>query len=464
MRTILINFSNSFFIRNFLRTDALARLREAGDIRLVLLAPQDKLDYYQKEFPYPELVFDVLPETKHFLIERFFRFLETASVHTHTATMIRRYDFVRSKNAKFLMTRLWLGAVRRICWELGRFWWWRQCIRFAYAILPSITFRDAFLKYKPDLVYCPTMLYHDMRIVQEAKKAMIPTVGMVLSWDNLYSKSLIRAHPDWLLTHTPLAKTQSALRGDYPPERVLVTGVPQYDRYFTKKDIVSREQYMREIGADPAKKLIVYGTSGKGSLWIDLDILKIIHEEIGKGSFAEPFDLLLRAHPRYDFSPQKLQFIRDQYHFFAIPSTTHLGNGKNDWEFDEEKTAFLANTLAHADIVISMYSTFFIEAAVFDRPLIGIAFDGEVKRPFWDSAERFFEWDHLKEIKELNGIWHVRSRRELVCAINAYFKNPALYKEGRRRIMEMQSHYTDGKSAERVANVMVNLLRKGKPE
>lgn len=460
MRTILINFGNSFFVRNFLRTDAPAHLRAAGDIRLVLLAPKEKLEYYKKEFPQAEFVFDELPNTKNFWVERLFRFLETASVHTHTATMIRRYDFVRSRGTKFLFTRLWLAGVRRVCWELGRFRWWRKCIRFAYFLLPSGTFANAFFQYKPDLVYCPTMLYNDMRIVKEARKAGIPTLGMILSWDNLYSKSLIRVHPDWLMAHTELAKKQAEKFGDYPPERVRVTGIPQYDRYFTQKDIIAREDFMKAIGADPHKKLIVYGTSGKGSLWIDLDILNIIHEEKDKGSFAEEFELLLRAHPRYDFPPQKLEFIRNQYHFLAVSSTLHLGGGGNDWEFDEEKTVFLANTLAHADIVISMYSTFFIEAAIFDKPLVGIAFDGEKKRPYWDSAVRFFEWDHLKEIRELKGIWHVRSRRELTDAINAYLKNPALYREGRVRMKEVQSHYIDGKSAERVANIMRELVGK----
>ncbi len=459
MKTILINFGNSFFVRNFLRTDALVRLRGEKDIRLVLLAPREKIEYYKKEFPFPELVFDALPETKNFLIERFFRFLETASVHTHTATMIRRYDFVRSDKNKLFVTRLWLAAVRRTCWELGRFWWWRNSIRTLYFFLPTHTFHGAFLKYRPNLVYCPTMLYHDVRIIKEAKKQGILTLGMILSWDNLYSKSLIRAHPDWLIAHTDLAREQIARFGDYPTNRVLVTGVPQYDRYFTRKGIAARENFFKSIGADPKKKLIVYGTSGKGSLWIDLDILKIIHEEIKKGSIAEPIDVLLRAHPRYDLPPNKLKFIQDHYHFLAIPSTMHFGGGNNDWEFDEEKTNFLANTLAHADIVISMYSTFFIEAALFDKPLIGVAFDGEKERSYWDSAVRFFEWDHLKEIRELNGIWHVRSREELIYALNEYMKTPALYREGRKKIARAQSQYTDGKSAKRVADVMITLLQ-----
>jgi hypothetical protein len=47
--------------------------------------------------------------------------------------------------------------------------------------------------------------------------------------------------------------------------------------------------------------------------------------------------------------------------------------------------------------------------------------------------------------------------------MNAYMENPELYADGRKRIADAQSYYTDGKSAERVAAIMINLLKTGKP-
>jgi CDP-glycerol glycerophosphotransferase (TagB/SpsB family) len=102
-----------------------------------------------------------------------------------------------------------------------------------------------------------------------------------------------------------------------------------------------------------------------------------------------------------------------------------------------------------------MYSTFFIEAAIFDKPLIGIAFDGLKKLPYWDSASRFFEWDHLRDIKPLNGIWLVDDKNELILAINKYLKEPNFLKEGREKIVSKQVQFTDGGSAERMANVII---------
>ena len=114
--------------------------------------------------------------------------------------------------------------------------------------------------------------------------------------------------------------------------------------------------------------------------------------------------------------------------------------------------------LAHADLVITMYSTFFIEAAIFDKPLIAIAFDGFKKLDYWNSAERFFEWDHLKEIGELGGIWRVKSREELLAAINFYLANPGHLKDGRKKIVLRQTQFRDGQSAKRVADAILKFL------
>ena len=141
-----------------------------------------------------------------------------------------------------------------------------------------------------------------------------------------------------------------------------------------------------------------------------------------------------------------MERIKKQYGFLAEPSMAHAGTGKDSWEFDEAAIRLLTNTLWHADIIVTMYSTFFIEGAICDKPLIGIAFDGTQKNNFWNSAARFFEWDHLAEIKPLGGIRLVHSNAELAEAISAYLQHPQYDHEGRARIVSQQCGFTDGKA------------------
>lgn len=456
-KTILIKFDNSFFVRNFLRTDIFSILSSVGDLCMVFLAPEKKLTYYRKEFLGANVIFDVCPETRFFLSERVFRFVETASIHSHTVTLLQKTDFVRAKGQKILITRVGVYAIRRLLWQLGRFRWWRNLIRAMYRSLPSNTFASSLAKWKPDLVYCSSMVYTDFRLLKEAKKAGFKTLGMILSWDNLHSKTMLRVFPDNLMVHTDDTMTQVMRYADYPKERMRVSGLPQYDRYFRRTGVTGRDQFIQSIGGDPSKKLIVYAVSGKAGLHIDLGIVKMIRDAIAANEISQDAEILFRAYPRYDFSPEKVVHITRELRCLVRPVMTHVGEGRDNWEFDEDAISFLANTLAHADAVVALYTTFFIEAALFDKPLIAVGFD-ERNVSYWDSAKRFFEWDHLRELYHLGGIQRVESRKELIEAINASFKNPSELHEGRMRMIARQSQFTDGKSGERVARIILDLL------
>lgn len=453
MKTILAKFDSSFFVRNFMRTDALNKILDTGDVQFVFLVPQEKLDYYKKEFSQENIIFEVLPDIKQYSIERIFNLIERFSIHTRTVYMIFRSEFERTKNLG-IIRRCVIFVFKFFLWQIGIFSFWRKLIRKIYFLIPSKKFKKFFEKYDPDLIFLPYMVFTDYALLKEAKKLGIKTLGMTLSWDNLYSKTFLLAHPDYLIVQTKKVEEQVRITGDYRG-KIFVCGIPQYDRHFSKKDIVSKEEFFKKIGADPAKKLIVYAFSGKQGLHLDFDILNIINEARKRGEFTEEVEILARPYPRTDFPEEKLERIRREFRILAFSSTKHVGG---DWEFDEESIFLLENTLTHADIVITMYSTFFIEAAIFDKPLLGVAFDGSKKLPYWDSASRFFEWDHLRDIKPANGIWLVHSRDELISAINKYLKEPHYLKEGRKKITQKQVQFTDGLSGKRVAEVILKII------
>ena len=454
-KTILSMFHDGFFVRNILRTDALPILLNAG-VRLVLLVPKDKIDYYKKEFPDERGVFDVAPNIRGKLIERFFNTLERFSIHTNTIYMIIRSEFARSGNV-FFPKRLAVFCFKICLWAIGYFKLWRMAVRGLYRAFPSGEFGVFFKKYNPDLVFLPYMMFSDYALLKEAKKEGIKTLGMTLSWDNLYSKTFLLTHPDYLIVQTDIIANQVREMGDYNGG-LSVAGIPQYDFHFKKTGIVSRDEFMRSIGADPQKKTILYAFSGKQGMHLDFEILSMLVRASKKGKFIEPIEIIARPYPRSDFPKEKFEHLKREFDILGESSTAHIGTGSADWEFDEHSIAFLENSLAHADIVITMYSTFFIEAAIYGKPLVGVAFDGEKERSYWDSAKRFFEWDHLRDIKPLGGIWLTKSKEELVEAVNVYLKNPDFMKEGREKIVQRQVQFVDGLSGQRVAEVILNIL------
>lgn len=459
MKTILIPISNSFFVRNFLRTDAFNNMRDMPEVRLVFLAFPDKIEYYRREFLAGDTVFDILPNIRLKFFERFFKFWEYSSVHTRTSKMLLEDYLFYNEAKESVLRRLFFFLVGMMCWNLGKFRRWHSLIRRIYKFSNHREIDELLDKWQPDLVFAPSMVYpEDHALLRAAKKNGIKTIGMVLSWDNLWSKAILRVFPDKLLVHVDLIKKQAIEMAGYPAEKIIVTGIPQYDRHFNKRGIAGREEFFKSIGADPRKKLLVYALSGKKSLQLDIDILKIIGKNIKNQRIEENVEVLVRPYPRLGLSEEAISELRANYSFLSHPAVTNVGSGSDSWEFGEGSIEFLLNTLEYADIVLVTHSTFFIEAANFDKPLIGVAFDADPRADYRHSAKRFFKWEHLAGIKETGGIWLVNSEEELINAINSYLENPKLLSSGRRRIVETQTQFTDGESGVRLAKAVLEML------
>ncbi|OGF69639.1 hypothetical protein A3C75_03290 [Candidatus Giovannonibacteria bacterium RIFCSPHIGHO2_02_FULL_44_31] len=457
MKRILIPVSNSFFVRNFLRTEGLKILLGRPEIEPVFLVPKNKLEYYQKEFASPRITFLAIPSARG-VFENFFKFLETSSIHTRTILMQQYFYLKRAGAQENIFLRYFIFFLGRFLWLLGKFYWWRNFLRYLYWLAPNARFKKIFENIKPDLVFCPTLIYDEYLLLKTAKKKGIKTLGMISSWDNFYSKTFLRVYPDYLLVQTNYLKSLANNLADYPLEKIAVTGVPQYDRYFSKSGVVSREEFIKSLGGNPGKKLILYAFSGKMGITVDFEMLDILSMAFKEGKISKSTQVLVRPYPKNDFSPERVLKTRERFGFLVRPVAGHIGGGKGNWEFEEESLAFLLNSLAHADVIINMYSTFFIEGAIFDKPLIAVAFDGHQRLDYWNSARRFFDWDHLADIKKSGGISIVKSPEELMSAINSCLGNPNFLSEGRKKIVSQQAGFYDGNSAKRIAENILKFI------
>jgi len=463
-KTILIPITNNFFARNFLNSDAFLLLKNEPDLRLVFLAHKNKLDFYRRTLQGGNVLFEQMPPVEDKILEKFFRFLEQSSIVT-SRTRIDHVSYLLRGSGKHyflrVIERLPIFLTKEFFRLLGHFGsLWRALTRFTYKVIPSSYYKNIFDTYRPNLIFCPTMVWsEDYALIREAQKAGIKTSGQVFSWDTFYSKTFLRLHPDLLIVQTDYIKKQAETLGDFPSGKIVVTGVAQYDYHFKKDGLLSRQEFFKQIGADPKKKLILYALSGKAAFGIEFDILDILHSIIREKELSCDVQVLLRPYPKLDFSEAKLELLRERYGFLGRPSTTAFGSMRGQWSMDEDDIVYLLNSLAHADIIINMYSTFLVEGAIFNKPLIAPAFDGYKKRIYWNSGRRFFDWDHLRDVKRYGGVTIVHSRNELTGSINNYLQNPDLKSAERRKIVKEQCQFTDGRSGERVARVLIGLIR-----
>jgi hypothetical protein len=458
MKRILIPVSNSFFSRNFLRNGFATMLKREG-WSVIFLAPSEKIAYYKKEFGCDAL-FGELPRNEPSTADYFFRKLEGWSIHSRFILLAHLYFLTRPNSKDSLIARLLIFPIRLLLWQLGRFRLWRAFIRSLFSFTPHHHIRALLKDYAPDVVFCPFInLGQEWHFLKEAKKLGIRTVGMTPSWDNFYSKTFLRVQPDALLVQTYFMREQAVCYGDYPLENIFVTGVPQYDRFFLGNGIVQRDEFLKSIGVDPKKKLIVFGCSGKISYESDVAMLPILRGILDRLGLSDSTQVLVRPHPKRVLAEYVLEKSRRELNFIAETHLSRLDVSRDPWEFDEHSISFLANTLAHADVVITICTTFFVEAAIFGKPLVAIGFDIGKEKIYWNSSRRFAEWEHLADIFRTDGIWRVKSESELSCAISAYLANPTLHIAGRKRIVREQAVFTDGKSLERVVKSLSDIYK-----
>ena len=118
----------------------------------------------------------------------------------------------------------------------------------------------------------------------------------------------------------------------------------------------------------------------------------------------------------------------------------------------------LANTLAHSDVVVNVASTTAIEAAMCDTPIVNIGFDGATRRPFLDSAARYYRYTHYRPLVEARAVRVAKSPEDMLELIRRYLERPDLDREGRAWAVDEQCYRNDGRASERVAEFVLREL------
>ncbi len=429
-------------------TDFLARI--ADKARIVLFVPSEKLSYFEERFGSERILVRGI-NAKLSARDLFLRKVALMFSGTHGLFIKRRAQlyadnrvltYVANSTASFLVGNSRVGP-----------WIAQTCNRI---FLRSSLFRSSFEEFSPDAVFATDVQNEfDVRMLSEAKALHLPTIGMVRSWDNLSSKGLLRILPDRFVVHNEIIKRELIELNYAPTEAISVIGIPHYDRY-SKPDVTERELFLQSFGFDPERKTILYAPIGDRYI-SDNGLDSLVIETLMKLEV----NVLVRLPPTDHVS------YKDAYQgpaLLAIYGTGSRpwrpgkrGEGVKESEIDSEDEQRLVDSLAHADVVVTGHSTIVIDAAAFDRPIVVIAFD-EKERSYWDSVKRYYDYEYYAPIRESGGIRFAESEADLLVQVGEYLKNAERDREGRERLVREQCGALDGRSAERLANEIVNVL------
>ena len=459
-KTIIMPIYNGARARSIFNTDIYGELISDDSLKLVIACPSVKVDFYRENFPAGNVVFEAvdLPsehELGRVLSRVAFNLLPTSTIRGKHKIYYHRYG----NYFKFFI----LGIANR---TLGPLPFIKNFIRFLDKFVPLNADAAAlFEKYHPDLLIAPDIVFPPDRIfMRVASRSDVYTVGMARSWDNLTSKGVVQVMPEKLVVYTNRMVEEAIKIVGMKREDVFMAGPPQFDRYY-KKSETTREQFLKGLGISPEKRVVLTAPffdryTGSAVVMINglLDAIKI-------GKLPKDIQILVRYRPGTPPIAEGL-LKKSENLTITVPCEVHFdGRGRlsttEDFEWRKEDVDLLMNSLRFSDVVINTVSTLSVDASVYDKPVINVRFDAEPSCPPMHSVMIMLpNHDHYKAIEASGGVKLVGSMDEMILAINAYLKNPALDAEGRERLRQEQIVFTDGKAGHRIADFIKGELVK----
>ncbi len=452
MKTIFLTIFEGTEAKNILRTEIFPTLMRCADIRLVILVKSaERAEYHRREFNDSRITYEVVAPQELGGFDGFFSRLKFTLLRTTTSEFRRRSNFRRYPKYASYYWGLFLNRL------LARPFFVRLARQLDFILVKDQGYGEIFDRYKPDLVFMANLFEDtEINLLREAKKRGIRTVAMINSWDKTTARCVLRLMPHKIIVWNDSVKNAIIKYNLAEEKDILVSGIPQYDGYFNFRP-QPREEFFKSIKSVPDRKLLVYSPVGAGPAGdADWEVIDMLHRLNDAGKFVEKVSILVRFPPN-DFVDER-ELKKRPYLLYNYPGIRFSKKRGIDWDMTFPELNHLKNTLHYMAIMICYSSSISADAAVFNKPVINLYFDIKPARPPFLSATEYYQFEHYQDIVKTGGIRLVKNEAELVLWVNNYLKNPELDSEGRRRLVEEQCKYTDGRAGERIGGYVLGML------
>jgi CDP-glycerol:poly(glycerophosphate) glycerophosphotransferase len=456
---VLVSVPHGGAAGNVLRTGLIRRLIDApGSPDLVVISPLVGDPAFVGEFEHPRVSFENLPPHRPSGLEgRLMAIIQAAYIGSGVteSVKIRRAEAARNKTIRWIRTKRRLAAalVPSIIRKESRYALIDRLVSHPWA-------ERLFDRYRPALLVAssPGLIFSEVPLLRTCVRRGVRSMAVDPSWDNFTNKLLPVRRVNRLIVWNDLMREQAVNLHGYAPDEVRVAGAPQWDLYFQSSTPISRDAFFRRIGADPSRRLITLTTTPRELYSHHDHVLSVLIRAMNGHAWSEPAAILVRLHPRDDLDAYRpFQGVPNVIIEKPFRPTVKTGDGLAI-DITADNQQHLADTLRHSDVIVNVASTIAIEAAIFDTPIVNVSFDGEAPSEWTTSARRYYRFTHYVNLTRHGAVRVADRPEELVEYIGRYLDNPSLDRDDRRRVVLEQCQFLDGRSAERVANYVVQEL------
>jgi len=455
IKTIFITVFHSFISKNILNSGVLSGILEDLEVKIVLLVPENKKYFFEKVYASDRVQIEGVSvgQMSNYKIVKFFYYLSKLLLSSHYLW----YKKVEKRDQKNSLVD-WLSYFLEIIFTavFSKIPKMPQAFRYIFGKTVAIAeIKEIFKKHQPQALFSTDIFDEsDILFENEAKHLNVAILGMVRSWDNCYSKGILRVAADYFLVNNLTIQEELVTIHNISSEKIKVVGVPQYDCFINSKR-TDKKSFMQKLGLSADKKTILFAPAGTILSDKDGEICEILTDAVKENKIKFPTQIFIRNHPNH---PADLsQFENNEFFKVEYPGKIFGGNPK-ETELTKNDISHLADILYYSDIVIYTATTLGIDSLCFDKPQIIINFDGYKNKPYKQSVKRYYNEDHMKKMVACGGVSMANSPEELILEINKYLENPKYRFEGREKTRLQQIHFMDGKSNKRVTDEILKFI------
>ena len=473
-------------VRYLLRTDVLPTLEKSG-ARIVILAHTAEEPGFREAFESENVVVEqfALKACERYLagsklqrvikLHRYF----VINGHYHIQTL-EDFNKIWLGEQGWGSEDRWPGKVMGLLWNgLRRLLMWSQVLRRGLTWFESEFFtprfhRELFEKYKPDLVVVssPGWWDYDQYLLREARKENVRTAAVILSWDNPTSLGMAGASADHVVAWTEVMAKELETLHDVPKDRISIGGVAHWDPYYEPSTHMDRQSLFHLLGLDPERKTLFFATKSPTRFPWAPEITENIACGIQDGRFDESLQLLVRLHPiyfrringelRHQGLLEAFSSIEERYPFVVV-NKPDLRSDVLNCDLSRDEARLIASILKNSDVMVNMFSTMVIEAAIFDLPAVNLAvaagFDSLNKGRSRQDIQIDYVQTHNQRAIQTGGVKNVFSMDELFDAVNAYLRDPSLDAEGRAEIRRVETGPFRGSAGRKVGEHLLSFAQ-----
>ncbi len=241
-------------------------------------------------------------------------------------------------------------------------------------------------------------------------------------------------------------------------DNVNVVGAPQFDFYSSAKYILPKKDWLELVGLPDTNKKIILYAGGPVSLFPqEPQFLQHIDEAITNGTIPGDPIILFRCHPIDRIERWKKAMGESKNIFF---DSSWTGGGKlTHANITEQDINKLCSTLFHTDVHINVASTMTVDGSAYMKPQIGPGYDEVYPNSKYPLVSYYYQEFYLP-IMNTNGLAVAHSRKELIDYVSEALQHPEHFIKKSKDIVEAIITFTDGKSTDRVIEVLKREIEK----